>query len=63
MYARRKGYKYIKSEWRMQKQLLKIGIINKFFFIRNIFLRIPVRLLPARLIEWVYRNFARRKAG
>jgi len=59
MYGRRRGVRYIKSEWRMQKQLRDLGIINGFEFIRNIVLRIPVRILPGRCLELLYRGFTR----
>jgi len=59
MYGRRRGIKYIRSEWRMQKQLRDLRLISVFGFIRNVVLRIPVRLLPGRLLEPVYRGFTR----
>lgn len=60
MYARRRGTSYIRSEWRMQKQLKTLGIINIFGFIRNVITRIPVRLLPQRAIAAVYNRYIRR---
>ena len=59
MYARRRGLTYIRSEWRMQRQLKSIGIINEFEFIRNSALRIPVRLLPERCLAAAYSRFVR----
>ncbi|MCL2456248.1 MAG: glycosyltransferase [Defluviitaleaceae bacterium] len=60
MYSRRRGLKYIRSEWRMQRNLKKLGINNLFEFIGNIFLRIPVRLLPAEILGRIYERFARK---
>ncbi|MCL1835554.1 MAG: glycosyltransferase [Oscillospiraceae bacterium] len=59
MYARRRGSAYIKSEWRMQKQLRQLGFIGGAGFLRNAAVRIPVRLLPHKLIAALYRMFAR----
>ena len=58
-YGRRRGFKYISSEWRMQKQLKSQSLINTAEFIRNILIRIPVRLLPGRALAGVYRRFIR----
>ena len=58
-FMRRRGAGYIRSEWRMQKQLKSLGLIGFAGFLRNVILRIPVRLLPGRLIACVYRGFAR----
>ena len=59
MYARRRGISYIRSEWKMQKQLRELGLIGHIRFIQNAALRIPVRLLPEKGIEAVYNRFAR----
>jgi len=59
MYKRRRGVKYIRSEWKMQKQLKKLGFIGLCGFLKNVLLRIPVRLLPGKLLAGVYRGFAR----
>ena len=59
MYARRRGISYIRSEWRMQRQLRQLGFIDSIRFIRNTALRIPIRLLPQKGIEAVYRRYVR----
>ena len=61
MYARRSGLKYVKQEWRMQRQLQKLHIINTSQFIVNLLKRTPVRLLPKRLHEKIYLSFLRSK--
>ena len=63
MYGRRRGMAYVKIEWLMQRQMKELGLINNFEFLRNIFLRIPVRLLPAKVVKIVYLNFVRKKIG
>ena len=62
MYARRRGLGYINNEWRMQRQLYKLGVTNGAQFIKNAFMRIPVRLLPQKLIEGIYMTFLRSKS-
>ena len=59
MYKRRKGLSYIKFEYKMQKQLKELGLIGIFQFIKNIILRIPIRLLPTCCIRFFYSKFAR----
>ena len=59
MYGRRRGMSYIRSEWRMQRQLLELGLINGAEFVGNVVTRIPVRLLPAGWLAAVYNRFAR----
>jgi len=58
-FKRRRGIKYIRSEWRLQKQLKTLGFTGTAGFLRNVIFRIPVRLLPGSLIAFVYRRFAR----
>ena len=59
MYARRRGLKYIRAEWRMQKQLKTSGFIDGFELARNTVVRVPVRLLPEKGLERAYNRFAR----
>lgn len=54
MYSRRHGLNYIRHEWRMQRQLRSLNFIGKWRFMINIAARIPVRLLPKKLLEQVY---------
>ena len=60
MYQRRGGVRYFKSEVRLQKYMLKNGIINIPTYIFNVLKRWIVQvLLPNRLRGWVFRKFAR----
>jgi len=63
MYKRRRGIAYVKSEWRMQKQLRTLGVISGLRLICNAAVRIPVRILPAACIGAVYRRVARGKVN
>ena len=62
LYKRRSGLGYIRSEWRMQRNLRKLKITSRAEFIRNILTRIPVRLLPQKWLERVYARFSGRVA-
>lgn len=57
----RGGLKYIKPTLNFQKYLLKSKYINVFEFIRNIFIRVVVALLPNRIRTWIYSMFLREK--
>ena len=59
MYGRRRGKAYIRSEWRMLKQLKEIGFISTPERIRNTLQRIPYRLLPEKAVEALYKKFVR----
>ncbi len=59
MYGRRRGISYIKSEWCMQIQLHRLGLINCFELCRNLLLRVPIRLLPSGIIELFYNRILR----
>ncbi len=60
MYRRRGGIKYFKSEARLQKYMLKNGIINFPTYISNVGKRLIVQvLLPNRVRSWVFQKFAR----
>jgi len=63
MYGRRRGISYARAELRMQKQLLHLGLIGKCRFVKNLIVRVPVRLLPGKALEVVYNKFARSKAA
>ena len=60
LYARRRGISYAKHEWLMQRNLLSLKTITKIEFLRNILIRIPIRLLPQRIVELAYRTFSGR---
>ena len=59
MYKRRRGLAYIKSEWRMQKQLKELGFIGGLGLIYNAAMRLPVRMLPEKGIEALYSKVVR----
>lgn len=59
-YKRRGGWKYIKAEYGLQKEFLKLGIINRVEFLRNITLKNVVRLMPNWLRKSVYLKLLRK---
>ena len=59
-YKRRGGWKYVKAEYGLQKEFLKLGIINKIKFIRNITLKNIVRLIPNQLRKFIYLKMLRK---
>lgn len=64
MYRRRGGWKYFKSEYRLQKFMYKNRIIGVRLFCINVAKRFIVQvLLPNRIRGWAFRRFAREKAA
>lgn len=62
MYKRRGGWKYFKSEAKLQKFMLKNNVINFFTYTLNILKRFILQvLMPARLRSWAFKHFAREK--
>lgn len=59
-YKRRGGFKYIISEWYVQKEAKKLGVINMKEFIFNIISKSIVRLLPNFIRKYVYTHFLRK---
>lgn len=62
LYARRGGWKYYKSEAKLQKYMLKNKIINYPTYLLNKAKRFIVQvLLPNSIRGWVFKKFARSK--
>jgi len=59
MYERRRGVAYVGYEWKMQRQLLSLGFIGVGRFIKNLALRVPVRLMPGKLLAVMYNKLVR----
>lgn len=54
---RRSGWHYAKKEIGFQKELLDMGFINFYEFVRNIAIRFTTRIVPKRVIKRIYRLF------
>ena len=64
MYQRRGGYKYFKSEAKLQKYMLKNKIIGLGTYSVNIIKRFIVQvLLPNKLRGWIFKKFARKSTN
>ena len=60
-YRRRGGWKYIKAEYLLQKESLKLGIITNQEFVFNIIMKTSIRLLPNYLRKLFYLKVLRKK--
>ena len=60
MYQRRGGYKYFKSEQRLQKYMFQHKLISFPRYVYNVLIRFAVQvLMPNSVRGWVFRKFAR----
>lgn len=59
-YQRRGGWKYVKAEWKLQKEYLRLGLINNFKLIVNMILKGTVRLVPNDLRKILYLKLLRK---
>lgn len=59
MVARRGGYKYAKSEVRLQTNMLSMGMINILTYCKNVFIRFSVRVIPNTFRIFIYKKFLR----
>lgn len=60
MEIRRGGVKYALSEISAQVNFYKIGFINKYQLIKNLAIRIPMRLVSGGIRKHIYRKLLRR---
>lgn len=60
MYERRGGISYAKHEIGMQQNFYGHGFLNLAQVIKNLAIRLPVRLLPNGLRRWLYQNLLRK---
>lgn len=60
-YKRRGGLQYVKAEIQLQKEFLKLGIVTKLEFMRNIIIKNIVRVIPNKLRKKVYLTILRGK--
>ncbi|SMO83526.1 glycosyltransferase [Halorubrum cibi] len=59
LYHRRGGISYAKTDYTVQRQLLRMGSISLPRFVFNLLIRIPIRLLPARIRGQIYKRILR----
>lgn len=58
-FKRRGGIKYAYQDIKLQNEILKLGLINKFEYIKNIILRTTVRVLPNIIRQYIYKKLLR----
>lgn len=56
---RRSGLLYVKNEWKFSLLSLKIGQLNFIEWLFYIFTKLPLRMLPSKVILFVYNKFLR----
>lgn len=59
MFKRRGGWKYAKDEVRFQKVMYQSGMISCWRFLLNVLIRFPVRIMPNKLRELIYKRWIR----
>lgn len=60
MFARRGGWKYLKQDLKFQRFLLESKFISTFQFVKNIFIRSIVRIIPNSIRVLVYKGLLRK---
>lgn len=61
MYQRRGGWKYFKSEAKLQRYMLKHSVISLPKYIYNVLVRFAVQvMMPNKVRGWVFQKFARK---
>ncbi|WP_294630305.1 glycosyltransferase [uncultured Bacteroides sp.] len=55
MVKRRGGMKYLCSEIKFQQEMRRMKFISSFCLVKNLLIRIPVRVMPNFLRHWVYK--------
>lgn len=56
-FARRGGWQEAKTEWRLQREMLRIGFITRTQYVRNVVVKGVYRLMPASLKRVLFRRF------
>ena len=51
---RRSGWKYALAEYRFLKELKHIGFLSGYEFARNVSMRFVARILPRKIVKWIY---------
>jgi len=56
---RRWGMKYASNEFRLYNKFLKLGFFNYIDYLKVIFFKIPLRIMPFKLYSYIYFKFSR----
>lgn len=60
LYKRRGGWKYARQDIKAQWNFYKCGFLSLPVFIKNVLIRVSVRLMPNSLRSWIYKNLLRK---
>ena len=58
-FKRRGGLKYAINEYKALQEFLNIGFLSKNEFIKAVFTRFPIRILPNFIRMYIYQTFLR----
>ena len=56
-FARRGGFREARTEWALQRELLRMGFITRSQYLRNVVVKGAYRLMPAALKRVLFRRF------
>lgn len=56
-FARRGGWQEAKTEWALQREMLRIGFVTRGQYLRNVVVKGAYRLMPASLKRVLFRRF------
>ncbi len=56
---RRHGFSFAKNEFKLLKNFYKIGFLSKIEFLKNVILKIPIRVMPFPIFKWIYMKLAK----
>lgn len=56
-FARRGGWQEAKTEWALQREMLRIGFVTRSQYVRNVVVKGVYRLMPASLKRVLFRKF------
>lgn len=54
-FQRRRGWKYIKNKLIFLKKIRDLGFINTREYIKNIVLKVPIRMMPESILKFIYK--------
>jgi hypothetical protein len=55
-FARRGGWAEARTEWRLQRELLRMGFVTRAQYVRNVVMKGAYRLLPAGVKRVLFRG-------
>lgn len=59
VYKRRGGWKYAQDDIKAQWNFYNMGFLSLFEFLKNLLIRVTIRLVPNNIRAWFYKKFLR----